>query len=193
MKVMSLGKRLIAKLTSDELAEGCRLGVDSHADMSVAGKHAVVLEYIHGQTCTVHPYHDGYNPKTGVQICNAAFAYDSPDGETLILKMNQCLDFTNGVTNSLLCTNQARANGIIVNDVPKVLDIANTSTQSIIFPDSKYHLPLLFRGPIPFLRVRKPSKQELEECTELELTGPEPWNPELIIPQENRIYIVYVK
>ena len=174
----------MTELTPDELRAGCRLGVDSHADMSVAGRHALVLEYIEGHTCTVHPYHDGYDPKTGIQICNAAFAYDDPNGETYILRLNQCLDFTDSISNSLLCTNQVRANGVIVSDAPKAIDVTETSKQSIIFPESNHHLPLYYRGPIPFIRVRKPTLQELDEYKHLELTSPEPWDPELIIPQE---------
>ena len=36
------------QLSSEELTAGCRLGLDSHADVSCAGKHARVLETFHG-------------------------------------------------------------------------------------------------------------------------------------------------
>ena len=45
---------------------------------------------------------------------------------------NQALDLTELMHNSILYTNQARHNGVIINDIPKVID--ESSTQSIMFP-----------------------------------------------------------
>ena len=53
---------------------------------------------------------------------------------------------------SILSTNQAQANSIIVNDCPKLLDMTNISTQSIIFPENDTELPILFHGPVPFIK-----------------------------------------
>ena len=106
-----------------------RLGLDSHADMTCVGKDALIIEHVHGQTCTVHPFHDSYRPKTNVKVCNAAFAFDQDDGRTKILILNQCLDFSNTMEHSLLCTNQVRSNGIIVDDVPIVIDVLHCSSR----------------------------------------------------------------
>ena len=142
-----------------------RLGSDSHADISCAGKHARILEYIHGQTCTVHPFHDSYEPKKDIHICNAAFAYDDISGETIILKMNQCLDFSESMEHSLFCSNQVRSNGIIVDDIPRSIDVRETSKQALIFPShDSYEIPFKFKGPVPFIPVRKPSEEEMEQC-----------------------------
>ena len=45
-------------LNSEELLSGCRLGLDSHADISCAGKHARITETYFGQTCNVSPFND---------------------------------------------------------------------------------------------------------------------------------------
>ena len=45
-------------LGDDKLREGCRLGIDSHADMSCIGAHATILEVYEGQLCTVMPLND---------------------------------------------------------------------------------------------------------------------------------------
>ena len=74
-----------ASLSDEELREGCHLGMDSHADMSCVGAHAIILETYEGQVCNVMPFNDGYEPMKNVQTVNAAFAYDSEDGRTYIL------------------------------------------------------------------------------------------------------------
>ena len=60
-------------------------------------------------------------------------AYDTLDGQTYILDINEALDFTDTMETSLLCTNQARAHGVVIEDVPRFFD--NISFHSISFPD----------------------------------------------------------
>ena len=172
-----LSNRRGIQLTDDELHAGCRFGADSHADVTVAGKHARVLSYVDGQICTVHPFHEGYKPKKNVRVINAAFAYDSDDGTTYVLVINHCLDFTKDMEHSLFCTNQLRANGLIVEDIPKIYDVTGKSRQAIILPDQNIMLPLIRHGPTTFLPVRYPTDTELQECERLELTSFDGWDP----------------
>ena len=81
-----------------------RLGSDSHADISCAGSDARILNFLDGRTCTVHPYNDSYKPKMEIKLCDVAFIYDTDDGRTYILRLNQCLDFRNEMKNSLFST-----------------------------------------------------------------------------------------
>ena len=164
-------------LTDDELRDGCRFGSDSHADVSVAGKHARILSYVDGQICTVHPFHEGYKPMKNIKIVNVAFAYDGDDGSTYILVVNHCLDFTQEMQHSLFCTNQLRANGLIVEDVPKLYDVTGKSRQAIILPGNNVILPLLRHGPTTYLPVRYPTDIEVQECERLDLTSDNGWNP----------------
>ena len=64
-------------LTSTELNQGCRLGLDSHADTSCAGRHVRVLEHVQGRECIVHPFYDSYKPIERISIINGALAYDT--------------------------------------------------------------------------------------------------------------------
>ena len=162
---------MISQIKHEETPYESRLGADSHADISCAGKQAHILEYIEGLKCTVHPFHDSYTPKKDVKLCNVAFAHDLPSGETIILRMNQCLDFTSNMEHSLFCTNQVRANGIIVDDVPKCYDYKNKSRQAIYLPANDIALPLLQHGPTLYLPVRYPSQEEINDCEHLELTS----------------------
>ena len=165
-------------LTDDELRNGCRLGIDSHADVSCVGKHAKILEVFSGRTCNVQPFNDSYTPMRDIYTVNAAFAYDTDNGRTYILNVNQALDFTQSMEHSLLCPNQARVNGVVVSDVPKFLDATGTSTHSIKLPSGNIEMPLHTYGPISYLPVRCPSEEELEECEHFDLTdATAEWDP----------------
>ena len=181
-------QRQVQHLTTDELNAGCRLGLDSHADMSYVGCHARILEVYHGQMCNVQPFHDSYKAMENIPTVNAAFAHDTEEGQTYILNVNQALDFSAGMENSLLCPNhQSRTNGVITDDVPKCLDPSKQSTHSIIFPDKPIHLPLQMNGPISYLPVRYPSDEEMEFCVHLDLTSDDEWDPSLFHDIEGKI------
>ena len=165
-------------LTDKELKEGGRLGLDSHADVSCIGKHGRILERFSGQTCSVKPFNDSYQPMRNIETVNAAFSYDTMSGQTFILQVNQALNFTKSMEHSLLCPNQSRVHGVIIEDTPPFLDKKGTSSFSVEFPKDKITLPLEMDGAISYLPVRYPTDEELNECTYLELTdGSSEWDP----------------
>ena len=43
--------------------------------------------------------------------------------------------------------------GVVVDDVPKSLDLRGVSSQSVIFPDLNIHLDIAFNGPVPYLPI----------------------------------------
>ena len=79
---ISSTKQKYVSLTEEELQRGCRLGLDTHADISYAGKHARVNEIFHGQTCNVTLFNDSYSPMQNVHIANVSYAVDTKDGLT---------------------------------------------------------------------------------------------------------------
>ena len=99
---ISSTKQVNAPLTEDELLEGCRLGLDSHADISCAGRHARINEIFHGQTCNVTPFNDSYSPMQNIHTANVSYAADTAEGQTYIVNVNQSLDFTSSMNHSLL-------------------------------------------------------------------------------------------
>ena len=80
---------------------------------------------------------------------------------------------------SLLCTNQARMNGIIIDDCPTALDPTGHSTHSVYFPNQNIGLPLLSKFLISFLPVCYPSTIELDTCQTLSLTSTDDWDTSL--------------
>ena len=133
VKCWTLVHRLIPRLT----------------DMSCAGKHARIIGIEEGNNSTVYPFDESMTPSKEIRTVHVAYAYATCNGRTIILQVNHCLDFTTTMHHSILCTNQGRANNLIINDCPKALDIARTSTQSVILPDNNVELPILFHGLVP--------------------------------------------
>ena len=80
VKESSLNIKSMHKRAKNTLTQYFRLGLDSHEDMTCVGHDAYIIENVHGHTCTVHPFHDSYNPIKDVKVCNAAFAFDQSDG-----------------------------------------------------------------------------------------------------------------
>ena len=108
------------------------------------------------------PFDDSMRPSKGIRTVHVAYAYDAPNGQTAILQVNHCLDFTSTMENSIVCTNQARANNIIINDCPKLFDLTHTSTQSVIIPDNSIEIPIHYHGPVPYIPIRYPTDEDLD-------------------------------
>ena len=155
--------------------------MDSHADITCVGAHTHIIEHIPGQTCVVHPFDDSYEPMKNVRVCSAAFAYDKSDGETIILRINQCLDYSEAMNHSLLCTNQVRSNGIIVDDTPQMIDVLSKSQQAIIISNHDLSITIKTKGPVPFIPVHRPTENELKYCECINLTSEERWEPDLFL------------
>jgi len=75
---------------------------------------------------------------------------------------------------SIICTNQAKANNIIIKDCPKVFGSANKSAQSILLPNNDNEIPIHFHGPIPYILVCYPTDNDLDgSCLIVHLTAEE--------------------
>jgi len=148
--------------------------LDSHADTCVAGANTVPLWYTDVKV-SVSPFIGEYSPLEDVPIASVATAWDCPsDGSTILLVINEALYFGDRMDHSLLCPNQLRDFGLIVNDVPKSYD--PNSTHSIIIP-GQLELPLQMRGVISYLETRKPTEGELKNCPRYEITSAASWDP----------------
>ena len=165
-------------LSHQDMQRGSKLGIDSHADTSCAGRHARVCEFIEGRECTVKPFNDTYSPKQNIGIVNCAFAYDSSDGRTYILRVNNMLDFRHEMEDSILSTNQSRTYGIVVDDIHPDVDFYKRSKFEVYDPTNNIHLPLKQTNKaINHLHVRRPTEQEMNECLHVHLTSSDDWDP----------------
>jgi len=151
--------------------------LDSHADTTVAGAICYVMEYTES-SCDVFPFSEEYQPMKQVPIAKVATAYDHPrTGETYILIFGQALYLGDKLQHMLICPNQARHNGVIIDDIPRHLSHDNSSTHSIYFPDSDVRIPLQLKGIISNIDTRLPSQHEINNCKWLIMTVDNDWDP----------------
>mmetsp|Transcript_16812 Transcript_16812/g.23799 ORF Transcript_16812/g.23799 Transcript_16812/m.23799 type:complete len:408 (+) Transcript_16812:1193-2416(+) len=163
-------------LTPHQMQEGSHLGIDTHADTSVAGSHVCILEFINGATYNVSPFHG--SPVKNISLSNVIIAVDREDGqEGYILELNSFLNFTASMNHSLLCPIQARLNGVKINNAPK--NLSPTSSQSIII-NNQISIPIYFHGPIPYIHIRYPTDQDMDMYKWIPFTQNSIWCPHQI-------------
>jgi len=161
---------------ADTVAGACEL--DSHADTCVAGANSVVLEATH-QTVNVSAFSDVHQTMDNIPIVTAAMAYDDPTtGITYILIMGQALYMGDKMKNTLLCPNQLRSNGIIVDECPKHLaPVENPSSHSIYSVQDELRIPLILKGVTSGFHSRTPTKDEIDNCKWIYLSNEHYWDP----------------
>ena len=138
-----------------------------------------VLE-LTGEKVNVFPFSEDLPAVQEVPIATVMTIWESPKtGELWMLVIHEALYFGERLKESLLCPNQIRAAGNLVQDTPKQFD--PQSAHSIIIPN-RVELPLDMHGVISHLRTRKPMAEEIEQYTnglfqEAVLTKDIPWEP----------------
>ncbi len=142
------------------------------------------------KSCDVFPFSEDYEPMKQVPIAKVATAYDHPtSGETFILVFGQAIYLENNLEHTLICPNQARYNGVVVDDVPRHLSHDKRSTHSLYFPDQDVRLPLWMKGVISYLNTHYPSQYEIDNCRWLVVTNDANWEPydDLFAEQEQLV------
>jgi len=184
------GKRRSIKQEPFEMVHGtCEL--DSHVDTCIAGPNCIVLEHT-DQVVNVSAYSEELDTMESIPIVTAATAIDDPrTGTTTILILGQALYMGDKVKNTLLCPNQMRAYGIIVDDVPLHLAPRDKpSTHSIFSPKDEFTIPLIMKGIFSCFFTRTPTWEEIETCKHVKLTDEFNWDPHSGDFQEQEINLV---
>jgi hypothetical protein len=150
-----------------------RSELDSHADTCVGGSNTILLEPS-GETATVYSFSDERKPFGEIPIGTIATAFTSKDnGETFILLFPESLYFGDRLSTTLLCPNQLRAHGTIVDDTPRMF---NVTSKHCITSDG-ISIPLLLDGVISYFDSMKPTREEIRDCRHITLTSDTKWNP----------------
>ncbi len=160
-------------LSEEEMCEGCRLGIDSFADTCVAGKHAHVIEFIDGKEISAKAW-DGHKTQH-LRIANVAYAYDTPDGETLILIFNQSIYRGEIMDDGLVNPIQCLQNDVKIDCRPRIFYPEDDDAQTIQFEGQC--IQVLYDGPLPYINVRRPTSDEWMNCAHFDMTSKEEWNP----------------
>ncbi len=165
-----------APLSEEKMKTGCRLGSDSHADTCCVNDHAYIETIVEGMTVDAIPFDESLGKVSNLSIVHAILAVDNMlDGHTHLIRLCNSI-YVPHMNNCLLCPNQAREFGTIVDDVPIPLDHTGQSTFSLhttdgtVFPFSKY-------GPTAYIHVRRPTQEELDHLPIIDITEEEEWDP----------------
>ena len=150
--------------------------IDNHADTICAGKNCRI-EYYTPYECSVSPFLEEYQDQQNVRICTALTAATIPStGETVLLRLGQCLDFHDKMNKTLLNPNQLRAFGISICDDP-----TDEHRSLGIQLDPNTHLPLYMNGSICGLMTWSPTNEELESCRIFDISDVNDWNPTNVV------------
>jgi hypothetical protein len=156
---------------SADSAGACEL--DSHADTCVAGSNFILLEEPI-RTVNVHAYSPELAPLRGIPVGTAATVWVDPlNGQSYLLVLNECLFFGDRLNHSLLCPNQLRCNGLIVEDIPK--QFSSSSMHSIFDPISRVRIPLHLRGAISYFESHPPTSDDVANLVQIHLTSAAEW------------------
>ena len=153
--------------------------IDNGCDISIISNNSFLINTYTG----IHFNVDGalYNMKSNnLQLVNDCYTVAIlPLNKLVLLKLNQCLlDKEPSQHESLLQPHQARAFGVVVNDVAKrhpEMDGKQGGQCICIDTDT---LPLHFDGLKCFLHIRKPSPEEIKSLPVYELTSPHEYKPQ---------------
>jgi hypothetical protein len=153
--------------------EWMRTESDNHADTHCFGSNFRPIAWKDLQ-CTVSPFVDDLGSSNKVEICTGATAWDTPEGETVILVFGQGLWFGERMKDkSLINPNQCRAFGISFCDDP-----SDPYRQLGMYdPKSDLNIPMSMNGSFCSFRTRCPTKKELENCTWITLSSEDDWDP----------------
>lgn len=162
-------------LSLQEMQSGCRLGIDSHADTTCVNHHAFIQEIVEGQTVDAVPFDSSIGKLEDLPIVHAILAVDNNlTHETHLLRLNNSI-YVKSMENCLLCPNQAREFGTVIDDIPIHLDHTGVGTFSMI--TSNVQFPLSSFGPTAFTHVRRPTDEELDTLIPIDITDSEDWDP----------------
>ena len=163
-------------LTSEELHDGGRLGIDTWADTSCAGKHAYVEEFIEGASVTATGFTHSLGKLENLPIANVVYAYDYNDGTTILLENNNAIYLGDAMNDSLLNPIQSEENDVRIDIRPRRYYPNDPLAQTVTFSDGTT-LPVLYDGVLPYLPVRRPTANELDSCRRLEISSRYKWDP----------------
>jgi hypothetical protein len=158
--------------------EKSRTELDSHANMVVVGRHALIISNT-GRTAEVSPFTPDYEALQKVPIVDAAIQYMCPyDDKLYILIVRNALSVPS-MKHNLVPPFIVREAGVQVNSTPKIHTSDPTvNDHSIYFPDDDFRIPLSLWGVFSYFPTSKPTTQILEDCEDLFLLTPGgQWNP----------------
>ena len=155
---------------------GGKLGLDSWADTSCAGRFAYVEEFIEGATVTASGFANSLGKLENLPLVHVVYAYDQPDGHTILLEHNSVNYLGDQMGDSLANPIQIEEFNVRMDLRPKKYYPHYETSQTITFEDGTI-IPILYDGVLPYLPVCRPTPAELDSCPRLTLSSRDLWDP----------------
>ena len=110
-----------------------------------------------------------------LRIANVAYAYNTPDGETLILIFNQSIYGGKLMEDELVNPIQCLQNDVKIDSRPRIFYPEEDNAQTIQFKGQC--IKIVYDGPLPHIDVRRPTSAEWMNCSHFDMTLSEEWKP----------------
>jgi hypothetical protein len=152
-----------------------RCEMDSRADTVCAGEKIIPL-FHHGTECDVLGYSDELGNMKNIPVITVSTAIDDVKSHKKhILIFTFALYFGPKIKQSLICFNQCRECGTIIDECPRRFNPA--SKHGLKSPDEILFVPFQMHGQTSFFLSRQPSEKELAECQSHYITSEKEWDP----------------
>jgi hypothetical protein len=130
----------------------------------------------HGTECDVLGYYDELGTMTSIPVMTVDTAVDDVKSHmTHILIFTFDLYFVPKIKQYLICLNQCREGGTIINECPH--QFIPASKHGLTSPDETLFVPFKMHGQTSCLLSRQPSEKGLDECQRHYLTSEKEWDP----------------
>ena len=93
-----------------------------------------------------------------------------------MLRVNNTIYLGENMNDSLLCPNQCRENGIMIDTRPKVY-CNDPNAETMECPEAEIRIPIWHHGRLPFILVRRPTMEETLTCDYIDVTSDAEWEP----------------
>ena len=161
--------------------------VDSGCDQSIISVSSFVVGCHTGIKYSVDGALDDMKSKAPLEVVNRCVTCCTlTTSKKILLELNQCLlDLSPNQSESLLQPHQARAHGVIVNDVAKrhLATDKRQGAQNLVVDDIE--IPLNFDGWKCYFTVSKPTTEQLKLLPKFTLTSELPYLPQKYIVARN--------
>ena len=150
-----------------------RSELDSHANMVVVGKNALIVNDT-GQKATVSPFTPDLKALQHVPIVDALVQYDCPyANKSYLLMLYNALSVPTMECN-LIPPFIIREAGVEINETPKTHAKNPTiEDHSVCFKEDDFRIPLSLHGMFSYFPTSKPTQKVLDECDDVYRLTPE--------------------
>jgi hypothetical protein len=158
-----------------ESSPTARCEMDSRADTVCAGENFIPL-FHHGTEFDVSGYSDELGTMKNTPVMTVATAIDDiSTHKKHILIVTFALYFVPNIKQSLICLNQCREVGAIIEECPRQFNPA--SKHGLTTPGQSLFVTFQMHGQTSYFISRQPTEKELDECQRHYITSDKEWDP----------------